>query len=126
MSGIVQAHASKAHAKARTIYLSGPMTGLPEFNYPAFHRAAAALRAMGYTVYSPAEYHKDLGGAFPLRQAMADFCRFICEQADTVVVLPGWRSSKGARIEVDLALYCAISVLHIDALLAPVREEQPA
>lgn len=32
------------------IYLCGPMTGLPEYNYPAFHAAAAELRAQGWHV----------------------------------------------------------------------------
>ena len=29
------------------VYISGPMTGLPEFNYPAFFAKAAELRAEG-------------------------------------------------------------------------------
>ena len=29
------------------IYVSGPMRGIPEFNFPAFHVAAAKLRAEG-------------------------------------------------------------------------------
>ena len=37
------------------IYLAGPMTGLPEFNYPAFHAEAARLRQLGYHVENPAE-----------------------------------------------------------------------
>lgn len=37
------------------IYLCGPMTGLPEYNYPAFHAAAAELRAQGWRVVNPAE-----------------------------------------------------------------------
>lgn len=37
------------------IYLSGPMTGLPDYNYPAFNAEAARLRALGYTVENPAE-----------------------------------------------------------------------
>ena len=32
------------------LYLCGPMTGLPGNNYPAFHKAAADLRAAGYSV----------------------------------------------------------------------------
>ena len=32
----------------RRIYLAGPMTGLPDLNYAAFHEAAQLLRAEGY------------------------------------------------------------------------------
>ncbi len=39
----------------KTIYISGPMSGLPECNYPAFNAAAAHLRALGYSVENPAE-----------------------------------------------------------------------
>ena len=39
----------------KRIYLAGPMSGLPDFNYPAFHAAAAVLRAQGHYVENPAE-----------------------------------------------------------------------
>ncbi|MCE4073268.1 DUF4406 domain-containing protein [Pseudomonas nitritireducens] len=38
------------------MYLTGPMTGLPEFNYPAFHAEAARLRQLGYHVENPADH----------------------------------------------------------------------
>jgi len=37
-----------------TIYIAGPMSGLPEFNYPAFFAAAEQLTAAGYDVLNPA------------------------------------------------------------------------
>lgn len=39
----------------KTLYIAGPMSGIPQFNFPAFIAAAAALRALGYTIISPAE-----------------------------------------------------------------------
>ena len=39
-----------------TIYLCGPMTGLPEFNYPSFRAAATAWRHAGVAVLSPVEH----------------------------------------------------------------------
>jgi hypothetical protein len=39
----------------QTLYLGGPMTNYPQFNFPAFDRAAQTLRDHGYTIVSPAE-----------------------------------------------------------------------
>jgi len=36
-------------------YISGPMTGLPEHNFPAFNAAAAYYRERGFEVINPAE-----------------------------------------------------------------------
>lgn len=44
---------------ARRIYDSGPMTGLPGLNFPAFDAAAKQLRAAGYDVVNPAELNPD-------------------------------------------------------------------
>lgn len=102
----------------RAAYLSGPMTGLPEFNYPAFHEAAAALRGCGWRVYSPAENNWSPGvEPFPLRAAFAEYCRFICLEADAVVVLEGWEQSAGARVEVALAARCEIEVITLNLAL---------
>lgn len=102
----------------RAAYLSGPMTGLPEFNYPAFHAAAAALRARGWRVYNPAENNWSPGvEPFPLRAAFAEYCRFICLEADAVVVLDGWEKSEGARVEVALAARCEVEVIQLELAL---------
>ena len=36
------------------LYLAGPMRGVPEFNFPAFFRAAAQLEREGHIVFNPA------------------------------------------------------------------------
>ena len=39
---------------SKRIYISGPMTGMPEHNFPAFHAAADRLRKAGWSVVNPA------------------------------------------------------------------------
>lgn len=101
----------------RVIYLSGPMTGLPEYNYPLFRRVAAELRARGHRVYNPAEFpHKGAPEEFPIRRAFAAYSSFICLEADTIVLLPGWEKSRGATAERALADNCGLEAIEWAAL----------
>lgn len=95
------------------IYISGPMTGLPEYNHPLFNRVAADLRAMGYEVINPAEIVlKDIPKDYvPLHEidakrvweAYMKECLKLLMDANVIAYLPGWRKSKGARIEMFTA-----------------------
>lgn len=85
------------------LYVSGPMTGMPDLNFPAFHEAAAALRAAGYTVTNPAELDaQDAGKTLTWEQYMRrDIVALMA--CDGVALLPGWSNSRGASLEVDIA-----------------------
>lgn len=39
----------------RTLYIAGPMSNIPQFNFPLFEAVAVALRDDGYTIVSPHE-----------------------------------------------------------------------
>lgn len=99
----------------RRIYLAGPMTGIAEHNYPAFREVSAWLRGKGHYVYSPHERlpqtDGDRVGTVELRQAFADYARFICLEADTLVLLPGWKNSQGAKAEHQLAVNCGLDMI---------------
>jgi hypothetical protein len=82
------------------VYLSGPMSGLPELNFPAFHAAAARLRADGLEVVNPAEINP--GGALSWEQCMRADIKALCD-CDAIVLLPGWEGSKGAHLELHVA-----------------------
>lgn len=82
------------------IYLCGPMTGLPDYNYPAFNAEAARLRALGYDVENPAE------NEHPADQVWQGYMRAAISQmltCDAIALLPGWADSRGAVIERELA-----------------------
>ena len=91
----------------QTVYVSGPMSGLAENNYPAFHRAAAELRARGYRVVNPAEL------AITDPESWAS-CMRSCVRAltdcDCIVMLEGWQASRGAKIELDLARHLDMQI----------------
>lgn len=80
------------------IYIAGPMTGLPEYNYPAFHAAAAKLRAIGYEVENPAENPEQPSWQHYMRLAVRQLA-----SCDAVALLPGWEHSRGAKEEFRLA-----------------------
>lgn len=89
------------------IYIAGPMTGRPQFNYPAFHQAAMLLRAAGHVVINPAENPAPACGSWLgyMRMSVAQVA-----SVDCVVMLPGWPLSKGARIEYLLAKLLGLGV----------------
>ena len=45
--------------KQRRIYLSAPMSGIPEFNRPAMAKEAARLRSAGHFVFNPGDGHSN-------------------------------------------------------------------
>ena len=91
------------------LYIAGPMTGLPEYNFPAFHSVAANLRGKGHEVVNPAELQAPDDTTWPNYMRGALRAMLTCE---AVVLLPGWVRSNGARLERMVA----------DRLLIPVYD----
>ena len=101
------------------LYLAGPMSGIPQHNFPAFDSAAAALRALGYEIVSPSElddpeerarclaspdgtgFGKDSWGTLLGRDVA-----LIADSVDGIVFLPRWYESRGARLEAQIGLLC--------------------
>lgn len=92
------------------VYLAGPMHGIDCFNFPAFDEAAKRMRADGYVVFSPAENDRENGfdetlnslDGFDMNKALLWDMEAIT-QCDIVVVLPGWKNSKGSLTEISFA-----------------------
>lgn len=106
---------------SKSVYIAGPMSGLPGFNFPAFNKVAAEFRAAGWTVYNPAEKESEKGlddkaretgdsalaikNGFDFREVyLWDIEKVIT--SDAIYMLPGWEASPGARGEHAVA--CAM------------------
>ena len=91
----------------KRIYISGPMSGLPENNFPAFFAMEERIRTAGDLPVNPAR--------FPVQPSYDDYIRLdlevIAMTADGAVFLKGWEHSKGANIEMDLIRSLGIPVM---------------
>ena len=100
------------------IYIAGPMTGHPEFNYPAFFKAENSI-GHEWQVFNPARMdgidttgmkgHLGEVPEFCLKAAMKRNCEAIC-QCDAIYMLKGWEKSRGALIEFQLAVYLGLEI----------------
>ncbi|MBE8594033.1 DUF4406 domain-containing protein [Pseudomonas sp. MAFF 301449] len=91
----------------KRIYLSGPMSGLPELNFPLFHAETARLRGLGYEVVNPAEVNPG-GGSWGecMRRDIVELLN-----CDTIALLKGWAGSDGAFLELTIASRLGMTVV---------------
>ena len=91
------------------IYIAGPMSNLPNLNFPAFHAEAARLRALGYEVVNPAEINADptAGWNECMRKDIAQLVT-----CNAIAMLPGWEHSKGASLEHRIARQLDMQVIY--------------
>lgn len=76
------------------IYVAGKMSGLPDYNRPAFMKAEKALKSNGHIVINPA-YHPD---GLTHEQYM-HICLPCIDVCDAIYLLDGWEDSRGAYRE---------------------------
>lgn len=115
------------------VYLSGPMRGIKDFNFPAFDAASKFLRAHGHEVFNPADKDRDHDptgiswksktgditaaektGIFDRRVAIRADLDYIIDHADAIALLPGWNESKGANAELWLARFLDLQEWHLN------------
>ena len=90
-----------------TVYLSGPMTGRPDYNRAAFEVAANVLRALGNEVINPHELPEPEGLTGDPEK---DWCLYLARDlvliayhVNIIVALPAWDESRGSRLEIEFA-----------------------
>lgn len=101
---------TKNIAPMQTVYLSGPMTGLPDYNRAAFNLRAEAFRAAGYSVKNPADisvaHGTDKSYEFYFKRAL----RMMLD-ADVVYVFGDTTQSRGVEMELQVAKMAGMQVV---------------
>jgi hypothetical protein len=94
------------------LYVAGPMTGIPEMNYPMFFRVEETLKASGYDVLNPARIDEVFANelvALKSQDLAPDWSWYMRKTlrmmllCDGVATLANYTESRGATIEVNLA-----------------------
>ena len=104
--------------KGKRVYLSGPMSGIPDYNAPAFAEAQEELIALGAEfVFNPARAwgHNDREASWYMRH---DLHRLTESDGgaplfDVIVMLDGWHASEGATLEYQVARACGIALVNL-------------
>lgn len=96
-----------------SLYIAGPMTGLPEHNFPAFNAAEVRLQQVGYSTMNPARH-----GANDPSMTWSDYMRRDIADlltVDGIALLDDWEASRGARLEVHIAQQLGIDVRQVSS-----------
>jgi nucleoside 2-deoxyribosyltransferase len=99
----------------KKVYISGPITGLPALNKPAFDAAADTLRAQGLQAVNPHDNGVPPAEAWD-KHMRADIKLLM--DCDAVVLLQGWENSRGARIEMRLADSLGMPIADLEQVAA--------
>ncbi len=101
------------------LYICGPMSGMADFNRPAFRIAAKTLTEAGYSVADPSRHEVD---------DPEDWFQWIQEgltalsSCDGVATLGGHANSLGATLEIATARWMKIRVAPADTWASnPIR-----
>lgn len=102
-----------AKGRGKKVYISGPMTGMPDLNYPLFDAKEDLLFELGYMPVNPANNFNRAKG-----HSRSDYLKLDLQKllfCDYIYFLPGFEQSAGALLEALVARECGIPVLAIEA-----------
>lgn len=98
------------------VFISGPITGVLDYNKPEFDEAERKLTMLGCAVWNPIKLHPAEPNVFT-HEDYLHVCFAMIERSDVVAMLPGWDESKGATQELRFATKNGISVYSYGMLL---------
>lgn len=119
------------------IYVAGPMSGKPLFNWPMFEHTTRVLRRMDWDVVSPTEIDESMDVVKVVRlpkdgkilhveaRSSFDYETVLMRDLDAVqtcthiLLLPDWHKSPGARRELAHAMLLGHTVVLYEEVIKP-------
>lgn len=94
------------------VYISGPMSGIEDFNRSAFYEAERKLKEAGYSVFNPAWL--DVDDTWTDDELLyIDLAAL--HKCDAIYQLPGWKNSHGAMTEYLYAIEHKHKFIYLEA-----------
>jgi RNA polymerase sigma factor (sigma-70 family) len=95
--------------KKMLVYISGPMRGKLDLNKAAFEQAENYIISLGHTPVNPHNLTKDLINPSVEECLKVDIKNLL--SCDAIHMLDGWKGSKGAKLEYDIAKAIGLKVI---------------
>ena len=102
----------------KMIYISGPIKNMTDGNIDAFDKAEKHLKELGYDVLNPHAISEivnlrffEMGKIPTYEDYLKEDIIQMLSKCDALLVLPGWRQSKGSKLEIANALACGLDVI---------------
>ena len=99
------------------IYISGPMTGLEDLNFPAFYAAEERLVSEGFKVLNPAREddktkHLGITDDWVREDYLRRDLTLMLNNCDVIYLLKGWEGSWGAQLELYVASELQFDIMY--------------
>lgn len=102
--------------KGKTVFISGPMTGKPGYNFKAFDEWERRINEAGGGAVNPARISRQYKAEKILEHG-EEFKEMVERQlaelygCDTILLLDGWEKSSGVRAELKAALEGGLEIV---------------
>lgn len=107
----------------KLIYISGPISGIPDYNKQPFELAKNILVDAGFKVVSPLDCIPEKANPLYVDHIKADIIGML--QCEAIAFLPGWLDSPGSKTELTIAkslnMQCYLLLPHQRVLISMER-----
>lgn len=128
----------KSAIKNKNIFLSGPITGVKNFR-EKFNEIENIIKPICNYVFNPADITKEVKGTEFLidqygfltnekatwtkcmKRTIRELAEYEFTEYQTIIMLPGWKASKGATLELSIAAVLKLKVLYWDNDFKPLK-----